>query len=74
MLKHFKGLFVLSFELFNRLPFEGLVFSGKELSCVRLTSQINFLCVDLIGDVHKEDIKVLVRCMIGLENNLNFVL
>ena len=47
--------------------------SGKELSVVSLASQIDALCVNLVGNVNQEDVEVVIGLVVRLESDLDFV-
>lgn len=58
--EHFEGLLVLFDEGLWGLPDERHVLSGEELPRVGPSSQVNLFGVDLVGDVDKKDVEVVV--------------
>ena len=68
-----KWLVVGILELLKWSPFVRPELSSEHLSAVALSSQVDLLCVDLVGDVDKEDIKEVIGDVVWLEDDLDFV-
>ena len=60
-------------KLFKRSPLVRGVLSHEDLARVALPAKVDLLCIDLVGNVDKKDVKEVVGDVIWLEDNLHFV-
>lgn len=68
-----QGLIVCATEFFERAPFMGSEFTNEYLAWVALTSQIDLLSVDLVWYVDQEHVEEVIRNVVWLEDDLDFV-
>ena len=60
-------------KLLQRSPLVWRKLAHEDLARVALPTQVNLLCIDLVGNVDEEHVEEIVGDVVWLENDLNFV-
>lgn len=68
-----QGLFVALAELVERPPLEGCILADAHLSGVALASQVDLFRVDLVRNLDKKHLKIVITNLIRLEHNLHLI-